>query len=179
MTQIRGEFILLIRVMKSTKTSLKMQGESLETPMAAAMPCKRAFSQASIRDTEHIAGKGENFVVNYNLVQTLIPTKRPLNSPQVKARACCFVSRHSESVGQNSSSNPKSPGYKRALKSGTGKKGVQTPDIILFSQPWETVSMAQKILEVSQKRQPRETVSSCKRFFTPSNENSRCKSSSG
>ena len=45
-------FILLNRVMKSTKTSVKMQAKrKLETPMAAAMRCKRAFSQASIRET--------------------------------------------------------------------------------------------------------------------------------
>ena len=31
------------------------------------------------------------------------------NSPMVKARPCCLVSRHSVSVDQNSSSNPKSP----------------------------------------------------------------------
>ena len=45
------EFIPLIQVMKSTKTSLKNARRKLETPKAAAMPCKRAFSQADIRET--------------------------------------------------------------------------------------------------------------------------------
>ena len=44
-------------------------------------------------------------------------------------------------------------------------KGVQIPEVILFSQPRETVSMVQKILEVSQTRLPRESESTCKKSF--------------
>ena len=92
--------------------------------MAAAMPCKRAFSQASIRETvvsrtekakaseaktrfsciaeahestrqriesvmkriheEHIAGKGENSVLHYNLVHKFIPMPQAMKIPDAK-----------------------------------------------------------------------------------------------
>ena len=54
-----------------------------------------------------IAGKGEK-----------LPTKRSPNSPKVKARACCFDSRRSVSVGLHSSSNPTSPGSTRCSQEG-------------------------------------------------------------
>ena len=211
--KMEREFILLIRAMKSTKT-----------PTAAAMPCKRSFSQATFRKPlsqkqkkakaseaktrvsciaeahestrqrtesvtkriheEHIAGKGQNSVVHCSLfakqlkpregpkvtlrntwvytssnvlreprwtesklqiwdsdpipsesrswpdedaksffsfliqVHEFVPMRRSQESSspiflKVKACACCLVSRHSVSVGQNSSSNPKSPGSTR------------------------------------------------------------------
>ena len=68
-------------------------------------------------------------------------------------------------MGQDYSSNPKSPGVQETLKCGSGKKEVKTPDVVLFSMPRETESMAQKILEVSQKRKPRETESTCEKSF--------------
>ena len=40
-----------------------------------------------------------------------------LDSPMVKAKACCLVSRHSISVGQSSSSNLTSPGEYELLSS--------------------------------------------------------------
>ena len=82
------------------KDIIKNARRKLEMSMAAAMPCKRSFSQASIRETvvsktekaraseaktrfscidkesesmtkriheEHIAGKGQNFVLHYNV----------------------------------------------------------------------------------------------------------------
>ena len=48
-------------------------------------------------------------------------------------------------------------GVRLTLKCGTGEKGVQTPDVMLLSLTRETVVMVQKILEVYQKRQTRET----------------------
>ena len=56
-------------------------------------------------------------------------------------------------------------GIRVVLKCGTGEKGVQTPDVILLSLPRETVVLVQKSLEVSQKRLPRETESTCKKSF--------------
>ena len=63
-----------------------------------------------------------------------------LGSPTAKAKACCLVSQHFVSVGQDYSSNPKIP--------------ESTSD----SQVWtseERSAMVQKILEVAQKRMPR------------------------
>ena len=57
------------------------------------------------------------------------------------------------------------PGEDERLKCGHGKKEMQNPDGILFSMPRETESMIQKILEVSQRRKPRETESTCKKSF--------------
>ena len=110
--------------MKSTKTSLKLQGESWRHQKAAAMPCKRAFSQACIREAlvsktekakgseakirfsciteahestrqriesvtkriheEHIAGKGQNSVLHYNLVRKFIPMPQAMKIPDAK-----------------------------------------------------------------------------------------------
>ena len=100
---------------------------------------------------------------------------------KVKARACCFVSRHSVSVGQNSSSNPTSPGSTRCCQEWNREERS------LYSGSYSVqraagnreLGMVQKVLAVSQKRKPRETVNMCKRSFIPSNENSRCKGSSG
>ena len=78
-----------------------------------------------------------------------------LGSPLAKAKACCLVSRQCVSVGQDCSSNPKSPVSTRDAKSGwysvqhaSGNRG-----------------MVQKILEVSQKRMPRETESTREKSF--------------
>ena len=60
---------------------------------------------------------------------------------------------------------PKARGVQETLKFGPGKKEMQNPDGILFSMPRETESMVQKILEVSQKRNPRETESTCEKSF--------------
>ena len=70
-----------------------------------------------------------------------------------------MMSRLAESVtvGQNLSSNPKSQGVRVTLKCGIREKGVQTLDVILLSLPRDTLVMVQKILEISQKRQNRET----------------------
>ena len=97
----------------------------LETPNAAAVPCKRAFSQASTRETgvsktgraktfeaktrfscipeahestrqkiesvtkriheEHIAGKGQNSVLHYNLVHKFIPMLQAMKIPDAEA----------------------------------------------------------------------------------------------
>ena len=46
-----------------------------------------------------------------------------------------------------------------------GTKEVSNPDGILFSMPREIESMVQKILEVSQKRMPRETESAREKSF--------------
>ena len=45
------ELFFLIRVIKSTKTSLVNAIRKIETPMTAAMSCKRETFQASIRET--------------------------------------------------------------------------------------------------------------------------------
>ena len=106
------------------KDIIKKARRKLETSKAAAMPCKRAFSQACIRKTvvsktkktkgsdaktrfncfteahdstrqriksvpkriheEHIAGKGENFVLHYNLVHNF-PMPQAMNIPDAKA----------------------------------------------------------------------------------------------
>ena len=68
-------------------------------------------------------------------------------------------------MGQNSSSNPKSPGVQGTLKCGPGKKEVQNPDGVLFSMPRETESKVQKILEVSQTRMSRETEGTREKSF--------------
>ena len=52
---------------------------------------------------------------------------------KVKASACCLVSRHSVSVVQNSSSNPKTRRVRDTLK-WTWEEGVQTPDVVLLSE---------------------------------------------
>ena len=54
----------------------------------------------------------------------------------------------------------KARGVRDTLKGGTGAKGVQTPEVILFSQPRETVILVciKNILEVSQIRLPRQAV---------------------
>ena len=70
------------------------------------------------------------------------------------------------SVGQNPSSNLKARGVRVTLKCGTGEKEVQTPDVILLSLPRETVVMVQKILEVYQTRQTRETWA-CAKDLSP------------
>ena len=95
----------------------------METPKAAAIPCKRAFAQASIRETgvsktgkaktseaktrfsciteahqstrqriesvtiheEHMAGKGQNSVLHYNLVHKFILMPQALKIPDAKA----------------------------------------------------------------------------------------------
>ena len=80
-------------------------------------------------------------------------------SPIVKARACCLVSLQCVSVGQDNSSNPKSPGAYKTLKCGPWKKELKNPDGTLFRMPRETQSIVQKMLEVSHKRMPRETES--------------------
>ena len=53
---------------------------------------------------------------------------------KVKAGACCLVSRHSASLGHNSSSNPKTRRVRDSLKCEPGKKEVQTPDVGLLSE---------------------------------------------
>ena len=53
---------------------------------------------------------------------------------KVKASACCLVSRHSVSLGQNYSSNPKTQGVRDTLKCEPGKKEVQTPNVVLLSE---------------------------------------------
>ena len=47
------------------------------------------------------------------------------------------------------------------LKCGPGITEVQAPDVVLFSMSRETEGAAQTSLEVSQKRKPRETESTC------------------
>ena len=42
---------------------------------------------------------------------------------------------------------------------------MRNPDVVLFSVPRETESVVQKILEVSQKRKPREIESTCEKWF--------------
>ena len=59
----------------------------------------------------------------------------------------------------------KALGVQETLKCGPGKRELQNPDGILFSMPRETESMVQKILEVSQKRMPRETESTREKSF--------------
>ena len=56
----------------------------------------------------------------------------------------------------------KALGVRVTLKCGTREKGVQTVDVILLSLPRETVVMVLKILEVSWKRQNRETWAGAK-----------------
>ena len=122
------------------KDDIKNARRKLETPVAAAMPCKRAFSQASIRDTEHIAVKGENYVVYYNLVQKFIPTRRSPSSPKMKARARCFVSRRNVHVRIFLIGHLKIQRVQDVLKNGTGKKEVQTLDVILLRQSRQIMS---------------------------------------
>ena len=103
------------------KDILKNARRKLETPMAAAMPCKRAFSQASIR---------EPFATNTEKAKTA----------EAKTSFSCIAEAHESTRQRSESVTLRARGVQDALKSGTGKKGVQTPDIILFSQPRETVS---------------------------------------
>ena len=118
---------------------------------------------------------------------------------KVEVGACCFVSRHSVSLGQNSSSNPKTWGVRDTLKCELAKKEVQTLDVVLLRESrvytqmrgvytqtkygyWKTESyewFRQFGRSVSLRRLPRETESMCKRSFTPSNVDSRRKGSSG
>ena len=49
-------------------------------------------------------------------------------------RMLSLVSRHGVFVGQNSSSNPQTPRVRDTLKCELGKKEVQTPDVVLFSE---------------------------------------------
>ena len=72
---------------------------------------------------------------------------------------------NSESKSMLSRVTPKARGVRHTLKCGAGKKEVQTQDVVLFSMPRETESMEQKILEVFQKRKPRETESTCEKSF--------------
>ena len=76
-----------------------------------------------------------------------------LGLPLVKGKACCLVSRQCVSVGQDYSSNPKSPGSTRDSQVWPWKD-MKNSDGILFSMPRETESIVQKILEVSQRRAP-------------------------
>ena len=84
-------------------------------------------------------------------------------SPTVKAKACCLVSRQCVSVGQDYSSNPKSPGSTRDSQVWPWEERMKNPDGILFSMPRETERKVGKILEISQKRMPRETESTRER----------------
>ena len=85
-------------------------------------------------------------------------------SPTVKAKACCLVSRQCVSVGQDYSSNPKSPGSTRDSQVWPWEERMKNPDGILFSMPRETERKVGKILEISQKRMPRETESTRERW---------------
>ena len=107
------------------KDIIKKARRKLETSKATAMPCKRAFPQACIRETvvskteeakaseaktrfgciteahestrqrvesgtnriheEHIAGKGQNSVLHYNLVHEFIPLPQAMKIPDAKA----------------------------------------------------------------------------------------------
>ena len=58
------------------------------------------------------------------------------------------------------------------LKCGLGNKEMKNPDGILFSMPRETERKVQKILEVSQRRMPRETESTREKSFRTSKTNS-------
>ena len=109
------------------KDITKIARRKLETSKAAAMPCKRAFSQACIREAlvsktenakgseakirfsciteaheftrqriesvtkriheEHIAGKGQNSVLHYNLVRKFIPMPQAMKIPDAKSAA--------------------------------------------------------------------------------------------
>ena len=67
-----------------------------------------------------------------------------LGSPTVKAKACCFVSRQCVSVGQDYSSNPKSPGSTRDSQVWPWEARMKNPDGILFSMPRETESTRER-----------------------------------
>ena len=60
-------------------------------------------------------------------------------------------------MGQNPSSNPKSPESTSYSQVWNREKVVHTPDVSLLSLPRETVVLVQKILEVFQNCQTRET----------------------
>ena len=70
------KFILLIRVMKSTKTSLKNARRKLETSKAAAMPCNRAFSQACC------------------IRETVVSKTEKAKASEAKTRFCCITEAH-------------------------------------------------------------------------------------
>ena len=97
-------------------------------------------------------------------------------------KTCCLVSRHSVSVGQHFRVTLRARGVGDTLKCGPGKKGVQTPNVVLFRESRGTenyVWFRRFWRSVSQRRKPLETESMCKRSCTPSNVDSKCKGSSG
>ena len=119
---------------------------------------------------------------------------------KVKAGACCLVQRHGVSVGHNSSSNTTTRGVRDTLKCESGKKEVQTPDVVLLSESrvhkrmrkvytqiiygyWKTEShewFGQFWRSVFQRRMHLGNWEEwIKDLFTPSNVDSRCKCSSG
>ena len=66
------------------------------------------------------------------------------------ARACCLVSRHSVSVGQNSSSNPKNPGSTRYSQVRTWEERIMNSGCCSDQRTSEDRELrgVQKILEV-------------------------------
>ena len=110
------------------------------------------------------------FLTSWTTSLFLAATKRSQESsspgsPTAKAKACCLVSRHGVSVWQDCSSNAKIPVSTRDSQVWTWDERSAKSGWYSVQHASETESMVQKILEVSQRRLPRETESTCDKSF--------------